>query len=198
LRENWETPIANRELKAKSCSLQYGGGEWPTSVCLSKGQIGLPLWFAIGANRKNGLPRTAVDKHHAIELALIKFPEKTQEQVAQHVGCARSYVSKVANQLVNIHKLTLPAVRKGKDGKSRPTKYKARKQAKAEETPPPIPLQPAAALALPASTSPTSPMRGKRDFPTIVKTKFDKWMGQWAVTDLPKVRKILREVLKER
>ena len=61
------------------------------------------------------------------------------------------------NQLVNIHKLTLPAVRKGKDGRSRPTKYKARKQAKAEEAPPAIPVQLAVAQALPASTSPTSP-----------------------------------------
>jgi hypothetical protein len=126
------------------------------------------------------------------------FPNKTQEQVAQHVGCDRSYVSKVANQLVNIHKLTLPAVRKGKDGRSRPAKYKARKQAKAEETPPAIPLQPTAAPALPASTSPTSPIGNKRDFPTIVRKKFDKWMKQWAVADLPEVRKILREVFKER
>jgi hypothetical protein len=162
------------------------------------GSLAEALWFAIGANRKHGLLRSATDKHHAIELALTKFPEKTQEQVAQHVGCDRSYVSKVGNQLVNIHKLTLPAVRKGKDGRSRPTKYKARKQAKAEEAPPAIPVQLAVAQALPASTSPTSPTSSKRDFPTIVRTKFDKWMEQWAVADLPKVRKILWEVLKER
>jgi hypothetical protein len=60
-----------------------------------------------------------------------------------------------------------------------------------------IPLQPAAARALPASTSPTSLTGSKGDFPTIVRKKFDEWMEQWAAADLPKVRKILREVLKE-
>ena len=162
------------------------------------GSLAEALWFAIGANRKHGLLRSATDKHHAIELALTKFPEKTQEQVAQHVGCSQQYVATVQKQLTTSCKLKLPTTRKGKDGRSRPTKYKSRKQAKAEETPPVIPLQPAAAPALPASAAPTSPIRGKRDFPTIVRTKFDKWMDQWAVADLPKVKKILREVLKER
>ena len=162
------------------------------------GNVSDAIWFAIGANRKNGLPRTATDKHRAIELALLKFPDKTQQQVAEQVGCAQSYVATVARELITSDKLKLPTTRKGKDGRSRPTKYKARKQAKAVEKPAATPLQPTAAPALPASTSPTSPTGGKRDFPTIVKTKFDKWMDQWAVADLPKVRKILREVLKER
>jgi hypothetical protein len=52
-------------------------------------------------------------------LALAKFPDKTQEQVANHVGCDRAYVSKVASELVNSHKLKLPTTRKGKDGKER-------------------------------------------------------------------------------
>jgi hypothetical protein len=127
---------------------------------------------------------------------LTKFPNKTQEQVAQYVGCSHQYIATVQKQLTTSCKLKLPTVRKGKDGRSRPTKYKSRKQAKAEETPAAIPLQPAAAPALPASTAPTSPTGSKRDFPTIVRTKFDKWMDQWAVANLPQVRKILREVLK--
>lgn len=156
------------------------------------------LWFAIGANRKNGWPRTVADKHHAIELALTKFPQKTQEQVAQHVGCDRSYVSKVGNELVNIHKLKLPASRKGKDGKSRPTKYKSRKKVNFQETPPIAPSAPLTAPQLPTGTTSASlPTGSNQDFSTIVKIKFEKWMGQWAAADFPKVRSILREVLKE-
>ena len=59
----------------------------------------------------------------------------------------------VARELISGDKLKYPAVRKGRASRSRPARYKSRKQAKAEETPLTIPLQRAAAPALPASTS---------------------------------------------
>jgi len=94
------------------------------------------LWFSLGTNISNGERRDGADKRRAVELALSKFPDKTQQEVADHVGCARSYVAKVGGELVTSDKFTLPATRKGKDGKSRPTKYKTQ-----EAEPTPIPLK---------------------------------------------------------
>jgi hypothetical protein len=99
---------------------------------------------------------------------------------------------------VNIHKLKLPASRKGKDGKSRPTKYKSRKKAKVQETPPIAPSGTLTAPPLPPGTTSASlPTGSKQDFSTLVKIKFEKWMGQWAAADFPRVRSILRGMLKE-
>jgi hypothetical protein len=52
------------------------------------------------------------------------IPTKTQEAIAEHVGCSFQYVSKVQGELSTSGKLILPATRKGKDGKERPTQYK--------------------------------------------------------------------------
>jgi hypothetical protein len=91
-----------------------------------KGTLQDAIWFSIGANIENGERRSAADKHHAVELALTKFPDKTQEQIAEHVGCVRSYVAGIQKELVTADKLRLPATRKGKDAKSRPTQYRKR------------------------------------------------------------------------
>lgn len=82
------------------------------------------LWFALGANKANGCRMSPGDKRMAIEIALCKFPDKTQEQIAAHVGCSQQYVARMQAELTTSSKLTIPATRKGKDGKSRPTKYK--------------------------------------------------------------------------
>ena len=98
---------------------------WDSFKCdVRKGTAVDALWFAIGANATNGARRTTADKRKAIELALVKFPEKTQEQVAKHVGCVQSYVVKIRSEIItsDIHKL--PDTRRSSDGKSRPTTYK--------------------------------------------------------------------------
>ncbi len=99
------------------------------------------LWFALGANRKNGARMNSADKRRAIELALVKFPDKTQEAIAEHVGCCFQYVSKVQNELSTSGKLNVPKTRKGKDGKIRKTKYATKP--KITEQPSPEPDQPA-------------------------------------------------------
>lgn len=82
------------------------------------------LWLSIGANKANGVKRTAGDKRKSIEIALNKFPDKTQEQIASHVGCVQQYVQKVKSELTTSGKLAAPANVKGKDGKTYPSKYK--------------------------------------------------------------------------
>ena len=44
---------------------------------------------------------------------MAKFPQKTQQQIAEHVGCAQSYVKKVQSELITSDKLILPQSRKG-------------------------------------------------------------------------------------
>jgi hypothetical protein len=102
-------------------------------ACVHKGTLTDAIWFAIGANKSNGIKRTAGDKKKSIEIALSKFPDKTQQQIAEHVGCSQRYVSEVQNQLRGSSKLILPATRKGKDGKSYPTKYAKASDAKSAE-----------------------------------------------------------------
>lgn len=152
------------------------------------------LWFALAANRRNGLQRTTADKQRAIELAFNKFPEKTQQQIAEQVGCSQQYVAKIQNQLTTSCKLKLPAVRRGQDKKAYRTKRKPRANkataGKATES--------ASAATTSPSTTSTQPSASKADtLPDRVRTAFRQWMEQWAAADLPRVRNIVRELLKE-
>lgn len=58
------------------------------------------IWFGLGANRTNGHRLSPGDKRHAIELALSRFPTKSQQEIASQVGCDQGYVSKVKQGLV--------------------------------------------------------------------------------------------------
>src|SRR5262249_21290758 len=48
------------------------------------------LWHALAANKTNSAIRSPRDKEYSIGFALAKFPDKTQEQIAEHVGCNQS------------------------------------------------------------------------------------------------------------
>jgi len=78
------------------------------------------LWFALGANRTNGRRLSGTDKRTAIRQAIEGFPEKSQTQIAEQVGCAQSYVSKVRRDIAISHSATLADRVVGKDGKSYP------------------------------------------------------------------------------
>lgn len=70
----------------------------------------------------NATRRTRGDIRHAVELALKSLPDKTQEQVAEQVGCTRQYVTKIKCQLATSCELPdAPATVTGKDGKTYPT-----------------------------------------------------------------------------
>ena len=78
------------------------------------------LWFALGANRAHGLRLSTADNRRAIELAYQAWPDATQTQIARHVGCTQSYVSKVRARLVGIPSHTLPDRVVRSDGRSIP------------------------------------------------------------------------------
>lgn len=57
------------------------------------------LWFALGANRERGLQMSERDKQHAVLLALQMWPNRLHKEIASHVGCSNSLVSKVSAKL---------------------------------------------------------------------------------------------------
>ncbi len=80
------------------------------------------LWFALGANRENGIRPTRGDVRHAVELALRTWPRKTQQAIAEQVGCNDGYVCRIKAQLLTSKELPdAPATVTGKDGKVYPT-----------------------------------------------------------------------------
>ncbi len=110
---------------------------------IRKGTWDDALWYALGANRENGVRMKRGDVRHAVELALKTWPDKTQQAIADQVGCSQRYVGKVQEELSTCSKLDIPATRTGADGKERPTTYKRREpeqqqqEVKRKPSPPP-------------------------------------------------------------
>jgi ParB-like chromosome segregation protein Spo0J len=88
-----------------------------------KGTKSDAAWHALGANRANGQPMSKGDVRHAVERALVMWPDRTQQAIADQVGCSQRHVGRIQDELRHLSKLNVPATRKGVDGKSRPTSY---------------------------------------------------------------------------
>ncbi|NBV25687.1 MAG: hypothetical protein EBS05_27765, partial [Proteobacteria bacterium] len=58
----------------------------------------------------------------ALESQLAKFPEKSQQEIADHVGCSQQYIAKLKADITT--SCNIPATRKDSTGKNRPTAYK--------------------------------------------------------------------------
>ena len=98
-------------------SRRFGASEIDADV-----QIGTredALWFAIGANKANGIRPNKGDVKHAVELALRTWPEKTQQAIAEQVGCSQKHVCIIKSQF--IPRYELPTEVTGRDGKTYPT-----------------------------------------------------------------------------
>ncbi len=80
------------------------------------------LWFSIGANRTNGKRVGHGDKKNAITLAITNFPDKSQQEIANQVGCSQQYVAMVKGD--NTSTCNIPETRKDAIGRNRPTAYK--------------------------------------------------------------------------
>jgi ParB-like chromosome segregation protein Spo0J len=93
---------------------------------IKKGTREDALWYALGANKTNGVRMTRNDVRHAVTTALKTWPEKTQQAIAGRVGCSQRYVGDIQKQLRTTSKLAVPDTRVGADGKERPTTYKPR------------------------------------------------------------------------
>ena len=76
------------------------------------------LWYGLGANRTHGHRFTRGDMKHAVQIALRMWPEKSQNLIAQQVGCTQGYVSRLKGITSN----TMPTRVTGQDGKSYPAR----------------------------------------------------------------------------
>ena len=85
------------------------------------------LWFALGANRINGKRLSEGDKRHAIKVALMAWPARNPREIAEQIGCDRSWVTKVKAEDVT---QSQPDSRTtGRDGKSYPASRTDKAQA---------------------------------------------------------------------
>ena len=81
----------HRREAAKRC----GQAELPANV--HTGTAADAIWFALGANAKHGARLGRGDLRRAVLLAVMEFPDKTQSEIARHVGCSREWVCKCVN-----------------------------------------------------------------------------------------------------
>lgn len=87
-------------------------------VDLRDGTTDDALWFALGANRTNGLRLTWRDKHHAIYLALQRWPDRSSRHIAAQIGVHQQRIGEVRKQLTGSGQLPDRII--GNDGKNRP------------------------------------------------------------------------------
>lgn len=57
------------------------------------------LWYALGANKAHGLTLNDYDLSRAVTMALKAWPDKTQREIAAHVGCSQSLVCKMHTRI---------------------------------------------------------------------------------------------------
>jgi hypothetical protein len=76
------------------------------------------LWYALGANRVNGLRLSHADKRRAAEIALQTWPDRSGGGIAERIGVSRSFVTRLRKQQQQCD-LTIspPAMVLGRDGK---------------------------------------------------------------------------------
>ncbi len=88
------------------------------------------LKHALGANAVHGQRRSPADKRRCVELALNEFPNMTQGQIADLVGCSREWVNRVSPKDVNSSQPARTVT--GTDGKQYPA-HKPRRPSTPEE-----------------------------------------------------------------
>ncbi len=99
-------------------------------VRVTDGTVDDARWLCLAANQTHGLRRTNADKRRAVELALGRKPESSDNAIASHCGVSHPFVGKVrAESTCNGYKsegsgkplndsLSQPSQRTGKDGRT--------------------------------------------------------------------------------
>ncbi len=75
-------------------------------------------WYALAANRANGLPLSQADKRRAIGIALKMRPESSNNSIAKHVGCSDHTVSSVRSEMELTSQIAKSPNRVGSDGRT--------------------------------------------------------------------------------
>ena len=113
---------------------QIGAMDIPAEV--RKGGKDEALWYAIGANKAHGLPMKRGDIRRAVEIALREWPNKSQQEIAEQVGCTHRHVGNIKAEIMEL--VPLPKTRIDSMGRTRPTSY-AKRKSRLPTTPPPGP-----------------------------------------------------------
>jgi len=76
-------------------------------------------WASLAANKRHGLRRSQADKRRAIKRALKRWGEdKSNNQIAQHIGCSHPTVAKYRRELESTCKINKSNERQGADGRT--------------------------------------------------------------------------------
>ena len=79
-------------------------------------------WFALGANRSNGIRLNRADIRNAVALALRAFPERSNREIAKQIGCSHATVGDERAALESTGQIDQLSTTTGADGKERPAK----------------------------------------------------------------------------
>lgn len=114
-------------------------------VRVTGGTVDDARWLCLAANQTHGLRRTNADKRRAVELALERKPDLSNNAIAQHCGVSLSLANDVRKSLNE--SLSQPSQRTGKDGRTINTaniggKSRAGKAAAPAQAPPKAPDEP--------------------------------------------------------
>lgn len=76
------------------------------------------LWRSTGANKTHGLRRSNADKRRATEQALLAAPDRSDREIAYHVGVSAPTVGKIRKELEADCKFLQSTERTGADGRT--------------------------------------------------------------------------------
>lgn len=85
---------------------------------IQQGDRAFALWRSVGANKTHGLRRSNADKRRATELALLTAPDRSDRELAFHVGVSHPMVAKIRAELDLTGKISSQIVRTGADGRT--------------------------------------------------------------------------------
>ncbi len=78
------------------------------------------LWFAVSANRTNGKRMTRQDVRHAIGIVLREFPDRSDREIGEQIGCDGKTVASVRSDMESGAEIPQVEKRTGADGKQYP------------------------------------------------------------------------------
>jgi hypothetical protein len=87
------------------------------------------LWFALGANRANGVRMGRADVRKAIGIALKEFTARTDNDIAKQIGCSKNTVASQRSEMVAGCQIDNLKMRTGADGKQYPATHAPRTSA---------------------------------------------------------------------
>lgn len=87
---------------------------------IKAGTLDEAVWYSLGANARHGHPMTTADKEKAVKTALVKFPKRSDRDIAKQVGVSNHFVGKHRKEAESGGNIPTCDSRTGADGKTYP------------------------------------------------------------------------------